>query len=82
MAPLTGLTSTLKWFEWSKEAEAAFSKLKTVFTSALILCHQDPSCQFIVEVDSSDVGAVLSQREVMNQKGFFQAMIVSGGGEL
>lgn len=31
-ATLTRLTSTLKPFQWPEEAEAAFSKLKTMFT--------------------------------------------------
>lgn len=61
VAPLTRLTSTLKSFQWSEEAEAAFSRLKTLFTSAPIHSHPDPSRQFIVEVDASDtsVGAIL-----------------------
>lgn len=61
VAPLTRLTSTLKCFQWSEEAEAAFSRLKTLFTSAPIHSHPDPSHQFIVEVDASDtsVGAIL-----------------------
>lgn len=65
VAPLTRLTSTLKTFSWSEEAEAAFSNLKFLFTSAPILSHPDPSHQFIVEVDTSDtrVGAALSQQD-------------------
>lgn len=52
------------------EAEAAFAKLKLLFTTAPVLSHSDPACQFIVEVDSSDVsmGVVLSQRSVGDQK--------------
>ncbi|XP_023805590.1 uncharacterized protein LOC111946461 [Oryzias latipes] len=48
----------------SKEAQAAFDKLKALFTSAPILIQPDPLRQFIVEVDASDsgVGAVLSQQ--------------------
>lgn len=49
---------------------AAFAKLKTMFTSAPILSHPDPNPQFIVEVDTSDIGVsvVLSQRDAVDQK--------------
>ncbi|XP_078798004.1 uncharacterized protein LOC101158741 isoform X1 [Oryzias latipes] len=62
-APLTGLTSTSSPFRWTEAAEAAFCKLKHLFTTAPVLVQPDPSVQFIVEVDASDVGvgAVLSQ---------------------
>ena len=62
--------SLLVPFCWTPEAEQAFCKLKTLFTSAPILVHPDPSLQFIVEVDASDtgVGAVLSQRSSQDQK--------------
>ena len=62
-APLSALTSTLHPFSWSPEAEAAFSSLKTLFTTAPVLIFPDPGRQFIVEVDASDIGigAVLSQ---------------------
>lgn len=61
-APLTRLTSSLVPFLWSSEADAAFTLLKERFTSAPILTQPDPSQQFILEVDASDVGvgAVLS----------------------
>ncbi|XP_055015782.1 uncharacterized protein LOC129410863 [Boleophthalmus pectinirostris] len=69
-APLTRLTSTLTPFKWSSEAEDAFATLKSLFTSAPVLTHPDPSRQFIVEVDASDsgVGAVLSQRSTGDQR--------------
>ena len=68
-APLTALTSTLRPFSWTPEAEDAFSALKSLFTSALVLILPQPSRQFIVEVDTSDVGigAVLSQRSEEDQ---------------
>lgn len=61
--PLTKLTSTLTRFTWTSDANEAFNRLKSLFTSAPILIQPDPSRQFIVEVDASDtgVGAVLSQ---------------------
>ena len=63
-APLTSLTSTKVRFLWNKDAESAFSTLKTMFTTAPVLAIPNPSSQFIVEVDASGtgVGAVLSQR--------------------
>lgn len=64
VAPITQLTKKGQLFTWSPEAQAAFSKLKTLFTSAPILVHPDPELPFVVEVDASDsaVGAILSQR--------------------
>lgn len=44
--------------------DAAFTRLKGLFTIIPVLIHLDPSQQFVVEVDASDsgVGAVLSQQ--------------------
>ncbi|KAI3367960.1 hypothetical protein L3Q82_026230, partial [Scortum barcoo] len=63
-APLTALTSPSRPFVWSEEAEKAFNRLRTLFTTAPVLVQPDPAQQFVVEVDASDigVGAVLSQR--------------------
>uniref|UniRef100_A0A9J8D1R8 Reverse transcriptase/retrotransposon-derived protein RNase H-like domain-containing protein n=1 Tax=Cyprinus carpio carpio TaxID=630221 RepID=A0A9J8D1R8_CYPCA len=62
-SPLTALTSPRTTFRWSDAAEAAFAKLKGRFVSAPILITPDPSRQFVVEVNASEVGvgAVLSQ---------------------
>ncbi len=69
-APLTALTSTKILFRWSSAAEAAFAKLKGCFVSAPILIAPDPSRQFVVEVDASEVGvgAILSQRSSSDDK--------------
>ncbi len=69
-APLTALTSPRTTFSWSDAAEAAFTKLKGCFVSAPILITPDPSRQFMVEVDASEVGvgAVLSQRSPSDDK--------------
>ncbi len=69
-APLTALTSTKTMFRWSNAAEAAFTKLRSRFVSAPILRAPDPTCQFVVEVDASEVGvgAVLSQRATSDDK--------------
>ena len=49
-APLTALTSPVKLFLWTSEAEGAFAELKKRFISAPILTQPDSSCQFVVEV--------------------------------
>uniref|UniRef100_A0A8C1QTJ1 Gypsy retrotransposon integrase-like protein 1 n=1 Tax=Cyprinus carpio TaxID=7962 RepID=A0A8C1QTJ1_CYPCA len=69
-APLTALTSTKTTFRWSDTAEAVFAKMKSCFVSAPILITPDPSRQFVVEVDASEVGvgAVLSQRSSSDDK--------------
>ncbi len=69
-APLTTLTSPRTTFRWSDTAEAVFTKLKGCFVSAPILITADPSRQFVVEVDASEVGvgAVLSQRSPSDDK--------------
>ncbi|KAI2657562.1 Transposon Tf2-9 polyprotein [Labeo rohita] len=68
--PLTALTSTKTPFRWSSAADAAFAKLKSCFVSAPILVAPDPSRQFVVEVDASEVGVgmVLSQRSSADGK--------------
>ncbi len=68
--PLTNLTSTRRRFCWSEQALEAFEKLKSRFVSAPILINPDPSRQFIVEVDASEVGvgAILSQRSPSDNK--------------
>ena len=55
-APLTALTSSLRPFSGTPEAEDAFSTLMNLFTSALVLILPQPSRQLIIEVDASDVG--------------------------
>ncbi len=55
-APLTALTSIRSHFTWSEMAQNAFDHLKRLFTSAPILITPDPTRQFIIEVDASDVG--------------------------
>lgn len=67
-SPLTKLTSLATIFTWTPEADAAFMDLKRCFTSAPVLIHLDPSHQFIMELDASDMGvrAVLSQQASFN----------------
>jgi len=68
--PLTKLNSPAVPFSWTPEAGQAFAVLKERFSSAPILVLPDPSHQFIMEVDASDMGvrAVLSQRSGSDQK--------------
>lgn len=44
---------------WSPGADAAFKKLKVLFTNAPVLQHPDLARQFVVEVDTSDSGGGL-----------------------
>ena len=69
-APLTRLTSSKLSFSWSPVEQSAFVKLKNMFVNAPVLVHPDPERQFVVEVDASDsgVGAVLSQRQLTDNK--------------
>lgn len=64
-APLTDLTKkeAQGMFNWSMEADAAFNKLKEMFTTAPILVQFDPKRETVVEADSSGyaTGGVLSQ---------------------
>lgn len=63
-APLTVLLrGKPRKFTWPENAQDAFKKLKSSFTTAPILKHPDPDLPFIVEEDASDCGirAVLSQ---------------------
>ncbi len=62
-APLTAL-------RWSSAAMLHSPKLRNCFASAPILVAPDPSRQFVVEVDVSEVGvgAVLSQRSLTDGK--------------
>ncbi len=66
-APLTALTSTKTTFRWSEAADAAFSNLKSRFVSSPILIAPDPSRQFVVEVDASEVGVVRFSPSVLLQ---------------
>ena len=70
VSPLTALTSPSTPFRWSNTAETVFTNLKSRFISAPILVAPDPTRQFVVEVDASEVGvgAVLSQRAASDDK--------------
>lgn len=54
-APLHALTSSKLSFRLNEDADEAFKWLKTAFTSAPVLSIPDPTLQFVLEVDASDV---------------------------
>jgi len=61
--PLTRLTQKNVHFEWSREAQDAFDKLKQALQDATSLAFPHPDIPCIVDSDASDVaiGAALSQ---------------------
>lgn len=62
--PLYKLTSRVKKFYWSEEAQTSFEKLKKVLTPEDKLFHPEFNLPFIIRSDSSEgnFGGVLSQR--------------------
>ncbi len=75
-------TSTCVPFRWTEQAQGAFTKLKSCFTSAPVLSVPDSDLQFIVEVDAAEVrvGAVLSQRFPSHLRLMGRKVHTSGGG--
>lgn len=65
--PMTQLTRKGKKFEWTKECEESFQKLKERLTSSPILILPDPSGPFDVYCDTSyqGLGCVLMQERKM-----------------
>jgi len=61
--PLTRLTQKNVRFEWTEEAQTAFTKLKKALEDATTLAFPHPNIPCIVDSDASDVaiGAILSQ---------------------
>lgn len=60
VALLTKLTSLSLSSVWSAVAEEAFIELKRCFSLTPVLVQSDRARQFVVEVDASDIGAVLT----------------------
>ncbi len=72
-APLKSMTKRIgSRLFWSPAADQAFGHLKERFSTAPILHHPDPECEFVVEMDvsSTGVGAVLSQHHGSSPKLF------------
>src|SRR5260221_51954 len=65
-APITRLTGKDVPFEWGPEQQEAQEKLITLITSSPVLVKPDPSWQFELEVDTSQIGtgAILYQRDL------------------
>ena len=65
--PLHRLTEAHRKFDWTREADGAFSKLKTALISAPVLSYTTREDPFILYTDASNValGSVLSK--VQNQ---------------
>ncbi|CAH8462024.1 unnamed protein product [Schistosoma rodhaini] len=63
-APLNYLLDKDISWNWTKECENAFCKLKTIISSELLLTHYDPSLPIIVATDASafGLGAVISHQ--------------------
>jgi len=57
---------TVKW-EWTREAELAFRKLKRIFTEAPMLQHFDPAKPIILQMDTSGfaIAGILNQYDVV-----------------
>ena len=62
-APLTELTKDTVKFEWQKEQDRAFRRLKSCIAEGQVLILPDPNLPFVIHTDASGfaVGAVLSQ---------------------
>ena len=69
-APLHQLTSANAPFTWTPSTDAAFQRLKKLFTQAPVLLHPNSARQFVVEVDAYDsgIGAIPSQRSASTDK--------------
>lgn len=63
--PLTQLTRKDKRFDWTRECDEAFLRLKEALTSAPVLAYPVSTGRFILDTDASNygVGAVLSQEQ-------------------
>ena len=63
--PLYNLTRKDTPFQWSKECEAAFDKLRSLLTEAPVLAYPNFQQSFTLETDASGIGlgAVLSQQQ-------------------
>ncbi len=67
--PLFNLTRKDVPFTWTPEADAAFTLLKTTFTTAPVLALPDHTRPFRLIVDASDfaIGAILEQPDELNR---------------
>ena len=70
-APITHLTGKGVPFEWGPEQKEAQEKIIQLITSPPILARPDPTRQFELEVDASQIGtgAILYQRDPPKENG-------------
>ncbi|KAH9581803.1 hypothetical protein MS3_00008831 [Schistosoma haematobium] len=63
-APLNSLLQKNSSWNWTKQCDAAFCKLKSIISSELLLTHYDPAMPIIVAADASanGLGAVISHQ--------------------
>jgi hypothetical protein len=54
--PLIDLTKKNAKYEWTEEHEKSFKKLRDALTSAPVLAAPDPSKDYILHTDASDIG--------------------------
>ena len=61
--PLTALTRSGVAFDWTKECQTAFDRLKRSLITAPVLCYPSFDSPFVLETDASikGIGAILSQ---------------------
>ena len=61
--PLHRLTEDKRQFQWTTECQESFEELRRRLVTAPVLAYPNPSQEFILDTDASDVGigAVLSQ---------------------
>jgi len=64
-APLNSLMKKNEVFEWTREAQESFERLKDALTSPPILAMPTDGDDFVLDTDASDfaIGAVLSQKQ-------------------
>uniref|UniRef100_A0A0A9X504 RNA-directed DNA polymerase n=2 Tax=Lygus hesperus TaxID=30085 RepID=A0A0A9X504_LYGHE len=56
LAPLYDLLKKNTPFQWSKECDRSFQKLKKIITSDQILVHFNPDLEIVLECDASECG--------------------------
>ncbi|CAI2734266.1 unnamed protein product [Schistosoma spindalis] len=75
-APMNALlTKNTKW-NWNKECQVSFEKVKQILASDLLLTHYDPKLELVVAADASDYGigaVILHKFPNGSQKAIFHA---------
>lgn len=68
--PLTALTRNGVTFDWTKDCQTAFDRLKQSLTTAPVLCYPTFDSSFVLETDAGikGIGAILSQVQKDGQR--------------